>query len=372
MMLAFTLASATAASAEVLHWGSYLLTEHTVATPTAVTNLSNVTAIDAGNTSGYALESNGTMWAWGENGYGQLGDGLRKFRYAEAVKASFPPGVDVVAIGEAQNSAFGIDSTGQAWAFGQNSDGSLCLGSENEEKKVRTPVKIGPMTEAVQVQGGGHHVLWLLRNGTVEACGTNSNGQLGLPVKQKKRLVPTPVPGLSEVVEVSAGMQSSCARTASGAVYDWGANYQGQVGNGHTERSVSTPYHVPLPGPASEVSCGGNLETNGHTLAIVEGSVYGWGSDAYGQIGDGQTANQLIPVLATNVNPLGLTHIVASGVSSVGLTAAGEVFTWGKNEGSDLGYKELASGEWSSMPEKSPVATSVVEISATAENALAR
>lgn len=365
------LTCAAPASAQVTQWGAYRLIEHAKLAPSAVTNLSHVTAVDAGNTSGYALESNGTMWAWGENGYGQLGDGLTKFSYTAAVQVGFPPAVSVAAIGEAQNSGFGIDSTGRGWAFGQNGDGSLCLGADGE-KKVRTPVPIASMTEAVQVQGGGHHVVWLLANGTVAVCGENSNGQLGLPRTVKKATTPTLVPGLSEVVQVSAGMQSSCARTASGAVYDWGLDLTGQVGNGKSEKSVYTPYHVPLPGPASAISCGGNLESNGHNLAIVEGAVYGWGADADGQIGDGQTTDKYTPVPAGNVNafPDIVTQVVASGVSSVALTAAGEVLTWGKNEGGDLGVN---SGNYE-LVAASPasVLTGAAAVSATAETVVTR
>jgi alpha-tubulin suppressor-like RCC1 family protein len=87
-----------------------------------LSDLSNVIAIDASNTSSYALESNGTMLAWGENHHGQLGDGgegTTGASYTEAVKVAFPPGVSVTAIGEAQNDGFAIDSEGQGWAVGE-------------------------------------------------------------------------------------------------------------------------------------------------------------------------------------------------------------------------------------------------------------
>ena len=167
------------------------------------------------------------------------------------------------------------------------------------------------------------------------------------------------VPGLSEVVEISAGERTSCARTKAGALYDWGANAEGQIGNGEAGKAVSTPYKVPLPGAASEVSCGGNLPSNGHTLALVAGEVYGWGADAKGQIGDGKTYNKLSPV------PTGLyfSQVVASGASSYGLEANGHVFSWGSGFDHSLGRagKEVVPGL---------VDEGVVAVSGTAHDAI--
>jgi alpha-tubulin suppressor-like RCC1 family protein len=209
---AFVLASASGAGAEVAYWGSYA-GAHPASLPTGVPNLVNVTAIDAGNTSSYALESDGAVWAFGENGKGQLGDGLGAASNREAVQVDFPAGVKIVAIGEAQDSGYAIDSTGQGWAWGQSSGGELCLGKS--EAKVRTPEKVAGMTEALAVQGGEHHVLWLLKNGAVESCGSNANGQLGVSQKTKKSDTPVKVQGLASVVEISAGEKSSCARTST-------------------------------------------------------------------------------------------------------------------------------------------------------------
>src|ERR1019366_4446953 len=155
---------AASASAQVKHWGGY--GEPIPLVPTEVQGLENVTRIDAGNGSGYALESNATEWAWGENSEGELGNGTKAASYNGAVKVSFPKGVRIVAIGEARYA--GIAS-------------------------------------AVAVQGGENHVLWLMADGTVRACGENWNGQLGVGASVPETNVPLEVPGLSEVVEISAG-----------------------------------------------------------------------------------------------------------------------------------------------------------------------
>lgn len=359
-------ASASVSSTgQVKHWGSYAGADVTPL-PKAVANLENVVAIDAGNMSGYALESNGTLWAWGENGEGELGDGSTAPSRKQATQTTFPAGVKIVAIGEAQDSGFAIDSTGQGWAWGMNGPGQLCLG-KGTERRVLTPQKVPGLTEAHAVQGGEHHVLWLLKNGALETCGTNSNGQLGVGPAAARSASPLSVPGLSKVVEISAGEKSSCARTLAGAIYDWGANYNGQAGIGTESAAVYEPTLVPLPGAASEVSCGGNLPPNGHTLALVKGVPYGWGADAAGQVGDGQTVNKLKPVIATAVESLGLTHVVASGAYSLGINAIGELYAWGSDEGAALG-----TGLGLSSLTPVAIESGVVEISGTALNSLDR
>jgi alpha-tubulin suppressor-like RCC1 family protein len=356
---------ATTASGEVEHWGSYGAAD-TQQTPTAMTNLENVVAIHAANSASYALESNGTVWAFGEGAVGQLGDGLQEASLEVAVRVQFPAGVKIVAIGEAESEGFAIDSTGQGWAWGRGGEGSLCLGERALD--LSTPVKVPEITDATAVQGGAHHVLWLLKSGTLEACGSNHRGELGVGAGVRKSESPLPVPGLSKVVEISAGQMTSCARTSSGAVYDWGGDANGQVGNGMEEASVFEPFHVSLPGPASAISCGGNKAIDGHTLAIVEGAVYGWGEDSYGQLGDGATENKLLPVRATETRSLGLVHVVASGACSLGLTASGDVYAWGSDEGEALGTEEEVRMSLTPLL----VDTGAHEISGTAYNSLVR
>jgi alpha-tubulin suppressor-like RCC1 family protein len=358
--------SSPVSAATVKHWGSYGLADKQ-RTPVAIPNLSNVSQIDAGNAMSYVLERNGTLWAFGENEVGELGDGLTKASLEEAVSVSFPSGVQIAAIGEAESSGYAIDSTGQGWAWGKGSEESLCLGEGAED--LTKPEKVPGMTAATAVQGGSHHVLWLLKNGTVESCGSNRDGELGVGSGVKKSGAPVVVPGLSNVVEISAGEVSSCARTASGTVYEWGGDGHGQIGNGVKEKGVYTPYEVPLPGPASEVSCGGNKPIDGTTLALVKGTAYGWGADSFGQVGDGQMVDKFSPVVATATKSLGLTHVVASGASSLGLSAGGDVYAWGSNQGDALG---ASGGEHVKKYSLTPllVDSGAEEISGTAFNSL--
>jgi alpha-tubulin suppressor-like RCC1 family protein len=355
LVLAAFFGLAASASAAVDRWGTYAGAHlgNTETVPTAIANLKNVVAVDASNMSTYALESNGTVWATGGNGRGELGDDSFVESAPEAVQVQFPAGVTIVAIGEAEDSGFAIDSTGQGWTWGE----ALCTSSQQALR----PEKVPGMTSALAVQGGERHVLWLMKNGTVEACGANGNGQLGVGPLIERAKSPVLVSNLSNVVEVSAGEKSSCALTASGAVYDWGSNLNGQIGNGEEEQeAVYEPFHVPLAGPASAISCGGLLPHNGSTLALVNGEVVGWGADKGGQVGDGGEENKTLPT------PTGLhyAHIVAGGVESFGLTASGELYGWGYNAEHCLGVTQK------NHPKPALVATHVLAVSATANNSM--
>jgi alpha-tubulin suppressor-like RCC1 family protein len=354
--------TASAATANVSRWGAFGGRNYAVRrTPTPLhlpPEAGSIVKVDAGNAAGYMLSSNGSLWSVGQGEEGQLGNGSTKPSQTP-VAVRFPPGTTIVAVGEARSSGFAVDSTGQAWSWGrmpkerrghEGSVSSLCLG-QRRTGNVLTPQPIPGLTNVRAVQGGGTHVLWLMADGTVKACGANFFGQLGIgSTTPSSSTTPVAVQGLSNVAEVSAGRATSCALTSNGEVYAWGNDQWGQVGNGEPEEegeegepeegeqqgSVASPFHVPLPGRASGISCGGNVASNGSTVAIVEGSAYGWGNDEHGQLGDGQTSNKSSPVLASNTAGLNLTQVITSGAYSLGITTTGDVYGWGSNSGFTL------------------------------------
>ena len=137
LVLAAFLGLAASASAQVDRWGTYAGAHvgDTETVPTPIANLKNVIAVDASNMSTYALESNGTVWATGGNGRGELGDNSFAESAPEAVQVEFPAGVKIVAIGEAENSGFAIDSTGQGWTWGE----ARAAGRRRRSRRKRCP-----------------------------------------------------------------------------------------------------------------------------------------------------------------------------------------------------------------------------------------
>jgi alpha-tubulin suppressor-like RCC1 family protein len=326
------------APGSVAHWGSYFGgNPYKQAVPAIVADLSGVVAISASNSSSYALQctggaaackSDGVVWSWGNGDYGQLGNGSTADSPTSAVQVRFPAGVHIVAIGEAKDDGFAIDSTGQAWGWGLNELSSLCLGRGNPGRQL-TPAKLPEVSSAKAVSGGQDHVLWLLANGTVAACGTNAEGQLGVSSPARSAF-PIAVPGLSGIVEISAGNRSSAARDASGQVYMWGSNLNGQIGVSSEAPFIARPTLVSLPGAVAQISCGGDLARNSHTLALLsDGRLFGWGADAHGQVGDEETENKSSPVQLEWPGVPTFTKIAASGAYSLGLDAAARVWAWG-------------------------------------------
>lgn len=325
---------APAASAQK-RWGSFFDggtgEPHTQSSPTTVPGLSGVTRISASNASAYFLKADGTVWAVGDGMKGELGNGGTADAPSTAVRVAFPKGTSIVAIGEAKNEGYAIDSTGQGWAWGANEKGSLCLGRGG---KRLMPVKVSGMTEAVAVAGGENHVLWLLANGTVKTCGINTRGQLGVGTTPNDSKVPLLVPGLSGIVEISGGERTSAARDRKGRLFTWGANENGNCGLGTETPAVFTPQQVTLPGPVSQVYAGGNTGENGHTLALVGGEVFGWGKDESGDVGDGATSVHRPNPIATGLH---FRRVAASGRSSFGLDAEGNVWAFGADRSEALG-----------------------------------
>jgi alpha-tubulin suppressor-like RCC1 family protein len=350
------------ASAAVYHFGPDGAS--TPARPTIVEGLAGASRIDAANASEYMLEA-GRLYALGGNESGQLGDGTG-VDSESPVAVHFPAGVRITAVGEADRLGLAVDSTGHAWSWGHSGD-ELCQGKRYKQTDVFEPKEVSGIEGAVAVQGGASHESWLLADGHVMSCGVDNRGQLG-DGRTKDAATPVEATGLSEVVEVSVGSQTGCARTAAGAVYDWGSDQWGEIGNGTTGGFVDVPYRVPLPGPASMVSCGGSLPSNGHALALVEGVTYGWGNGEEGQLGDGTTTNASSPTLATEVPTL--VAVVASGESSLGLTPVGEVLAWGSSLHHALGQGARKVGMRSLIPLL--VGTGAVEVSATASDGMYR
>ncbi|HTU79615.1 MAG TPA: hypothetical protein VMF09_12730 [Solirubrobacteraceae bacterium] len=293
----------------------------TNSSPTAVAGLTEVVAVEASNSTYYALEANGTVWAWGSGAQGQLGNGTTPVMQQTPVPVSFPPGIEIVAIGEAGSDAMAVDSEGHGWVWGRGNEGSLCGAT-----RIDAPEEIPGMSGLVAVQGGGPHALWLTSAGTVYGCGKNGAGQLALPPSVAEAATPTLLP-LKEVVQISAGPTVSMVRTASGEVLTFGDNLVGQIGDGKDSEAVYTPYRVPLPEPAIDISAGGDRPTNGSMLAVTaSGRLFGWGDDEDGELGNGREQRAVRSPIDTGLR---FQAAVTGDLFSLGLTAEGTLLSWG-------------------------------------------
>ena len=219
------------------------------------------------------------------------------------------------------------------YAMGSNSSGQLGDGTTNDAS---TAVKMSAPVTFTDVAAGGLHAVALGTDGKVYAWGSNTWGQLGDGTTTDSA---TPVvvhtPGGVAFTSVSAGTNQSYALSSTGVLYAWGLNTFGQLGNG-TNTSSSTPVTVSAPAGVtfSAVSAGGL-----QTLALgTNHTVYAWGSNSFGQLGDGTTTNRNAPVAVTI--PGGATAVAAGGSHSLALASDGNVFAWGQGSSGQLGQGE--------------------------------
>lgn len=279
--------------------------------------------IASGRTHAVALRSDGTVWAWGTNNYGQLGDGTLTLRNSP-VQVSGLTGVVSVSCGVSFSLA--LKSDGTVWAWGQNNAGQLGDGTLVNRK---SPVQVSGLTGVVSIAGGYSHSLVVKSDGTVWAWGENTFSQLGDGATANRK-TPWQVSGLTGMTAVAGGLHYSLAVKSDGTVRSWGRNNYGQLGDGSTT-GRTTPVTVSgLSGVVAIASC------DSHALVLKSnGTVWSWGRNSNGQLGDGSTTNRLSPVQVS-----GLTSVasIACGVShSLVVKSDGTGWSWGANSGSQLG-----------------------------------
>jgi alpha-tubulin suppressor-like RCC1 family protein len=313
--------------------------------PVAVTLPASVVQIAEGIDDSAAVLANGTLATWGADFYGQIGDGQGPDQRPAPFVVPGLTGITQVAIGGSHMLA--LDSGGTVWSWGDNSSGQLGNGATSSiEGSDPTPVPVPGLTGITQIAAGDRHSLALRSDGTVWAWGDNSYGQLGDGTTAAEDR-PERVPGLTGITRITAGDDISYAIRAGGTVLAWGDNSTGLLGNG-TAAGIS-PVPVAVPGLTGVTSISSSLDGSG-TLALVgsSGTMWSWGNDTYGENGDGTTTPRYTPA-ATSLT--GVTRVSAGMGSSAAVLASGKLLTWGDDTLDELGR----SGVNATIPE--PVTT---------------
>jgi alpha-tubulin suppressor-like RCC1 family protein len=299
--------------------GNGTTADSTTAVPVAG-GLTNVAAIVAGESHTCAL-SNGAVYCWGWNDSGQVGDGSTATR-SSPVKVSNLSGVSAIAAGKQHTCAV---ASGSVWCWGSNGNGQLGDGTTTTRS---APVKVAGLSGMVSVAAGWGHTCARSGGGGVLCWGWNFNGQLG-DGTNTTRSAPVAVWNLSGATAISAGYDHTCAAT-SGSVVCWGLNGNGQLGNGNTVEQWR-PVTVSGLAGVTVLSAG-----DGHVCVVAGDSTAScWGQDDMGQLGDGGTTDQLSP---TSVLDLPTVKSVAAGrAQTCALTTVGGVMCWGDNTYGQLG-----------------------------------
>ncbi|WP_170300401.1 RCC1 domain-containing protein [Myxococcus fulvus] len=294
----------------------------TRATPAQVPGLEGVVAIAAGSTHALALKGDGTVWAWGLNSNGQLGTGASGAQQNTPVQVSGL--ANVAAVFARGATSFAIRSDGTLWGWGSNE--YAVLGSHLFPDQSAFPRQVPGLTNVVAVSQGLEHVLAVKSDSTVWTWGMKDPGIESYYVE------PVQVAGLTGVVDVAAGTNSSYAIKSNGTVWSWGENTHGQLGDGTKQRRPN-PILVPGLTGVSTLAAGAT-----HVLALRgDGSIWSWGSNYKGELGDGVPMNTATPALVQDANVTGALAVAAGHSHSLLLQSDGTVWSWGDNEAGQLG-----------------------------------
>ena len=359
------------------HTGTAIIT---ITHDSGITSEISVTVTQAGRTAtpmvaggsefAVALLDNGEVWTWGSNEKGQLGNGLTE-NTTYPVQVSLPEGVKAKYVAAGINTAYAVTTDGYVYAWGNNENGMIGNGTSDKDEVNRTPVRVQEKTSTgvlvdlsniARIAVGENHVLALSTDGYVYAWGNNSNGQLGngdtsstnekfhdndttdgIYAAQKVYRGESAATNddwyIQDVIDIAAGKSFSVALKADGTVWTWGLNTSYQLGIGDTmTRPVPTQV---LAGASSTTekylkNITAVAAGEGHVLvATTDGTMYSWGYNNWGQLGNNTTTTATKPVKVSNIT--NVAAISANYYNSMAMTSDGSVYTWGWNEYGQIG-----------------------------------
>jgi alpha-tubulin suppressor-like RCC1 family protein len=309
-------------------------------TPVRVSGLSNAVAITAGEFHTCALLANGTAWCWGWNSSGQLGnlgDG------GESQFSPIPVGklTGILSISAANLSTCALLVGGTVECWGDNTLGELGNGMMNTSVQ---PVPVSGISSAVSIFGGTHFACAILSDGTARCWGDDGFGQLGNAEYDDAGIsTPVLVQGLSQAVAMAPGDSFTCALANNGAAECVGSGFKGRLGNGNGDGGTSLKFVSTGIANAFQLSSRG-----GHTCAVLsDGTASCWGTNGFGQLGDGTRTDRWSPVPVQGLVGTPLPKSLASGFGAVNacvVMSNGTADCWGNDSYGQLGNGTAIDG----------------------------
>jgi alpha-tubulin suppressor-like RCC1 family protein len=253
-------------------------------------------AVRAGSQHAAVLTDGGVIWAWGGNGSGQVGDGTNVARRTPVQLLSM---TGVTAIAAGSDNTYALKTDGTVWAWGGNLQGQIGDGTTSPRW---SPVQVSGLANVIAIAAGATHAVALESDGTVWTWGDNAYGQIG-DGTTTDRHSPVQVTSLgTNVIAIGADANNSRAVQADGTVWSWGDNQYGSIGDGTTTGPRKTPVQT-----STLINMAAADGGSYHGFAWdVSGTLSAWGDNTYGQLGDGTTTRRLSPVAP------GVTGVVAA------------------------------------------------------------
>jgi len=299
----------------------------------------------------HGVRLNNTLWGWGRNDFGQLGDSSDTYR-SSPVQVGALTNWETVTGGDQH--AFAIKTDGTMWGWGHNNNGAVGDPTQNLGGNVRSPVQIGTLTTWSHVSAGGDdNGSAIASDGTLWTWGDGASGRLGLTDNAISRSSPTQVGAETDWAKVSFGQNHVLATTTSGELYVWGEGGVGQTGlNSVTD--VSSPTQLGADTDWSEIAAGGN-----YSAAIkTNGTLWVWGNGQTGVLGQNNTQSTSSPVQVgalTNWSKVAVQNFSATNDNKcLALKTDGTLWIWGGGDDGSLGLNEAYGGA-STLGRSSPV-----------------
>lgn len=307
--------------------------------PVPVSGISNAVSIAGGEGHTCALLADATVRCWGANASGQLGDGTTTQRPLPVVSGL----TNAVALSTGSSHTCAVRSDGTAWCWGDNNQGKLGDGTTTRRP---SPARVSGITTAISIAAGSSNTCTQLAGGTVMCSGANDIGQVG-DGTTTPRSTPVPVLNLSTTAIVAAGNGFACAMDVLEVIRCWGNNSEDTLGSGSSSPLFSaTP--LTISGSGGSISARGITGGTLHTCARRANSQEAcWGDNSDGQLGNDTTNSTNLPTAVETIIqspfgprlvPLGSVKLIAAGQHhSCELTGAGFVLCWGSNAFGQLG-----------------------------------
>jgi|694.fasta_scaffold18899_4 alpha-tubulin suppressor-like RCC1 family protein len=292
--------------------------------------------LSAGDYQTAGVRANGTLWSWGFNQYGRLGDNTTTDRSSPvSVVGGFTNWIQVSA--GRRNHMAAVQANGTAWGWGNNNYGQL---GDNSSTTTSSPVSVvGGFTDWTQISAGAQHTAAVRANGTAWCWGRGYDGRLGNNNAYGNRSSPVSVVGgFTDWIQVDAGFLHTGGVRANGSAWCWGNNGNGNLGDG-TTTARSSPVSILSAGLPRwvQISAFGRTGTGQHSGAVKsDGTAWCWGLNTGGQLGDNTTTGRSSPVSVVG-GFFDWVQISTGHKHTMALRANGTVWGWGYRGNGRLG-----------------------------------
>jgi hypothetical protein len=296
--------------------------------PTLISRNNNWKTIIAGSSNSFALKNDGTLWAWGNNSYVDLGNSNNTIDDLK-VPTQIGTANDWKTITRGVFHTFGIKNNGALWIWGNNWGSQLGLGTLDN---IGLPTQLGTDINWQSAKGGNLHTLAIKSNGTLWAWGNNNNGQIGNGTTADSPL-PVQIGTETNWQSLECGTSFSLALKTDGTLWGWGLNDQGQLGDGTSglNNKQITRKQIGSANNWLTISAG-----QAHVIAIKkDGTLWSWGSNIKGQLGDGTTTDKYFPTQIGTDNDWA--NVSTGEFHSFATKKNGAIYFWGWNNAGQLG-----------------------------------